>query len=175
LREDVIVLKQLKDRLGRRTWETAMNALKRMSVVVCVALMMALAPAAAGQERPGPPRPEVVILSFTATPNSIHPGQSVTLEWTVVNAGRIRLDPGIGIVGERDSRTVKPGETTTYTLTALGYRGVGIDKRSVKVKVEGTAPEHDELDVTLSEQGVIPANIPKAVPKQPLRVPVSPL
>jgi hypothetical protein len=121
----------------------------RRKVLHLVVLVVALASGAAGQQAPAPqPQqrdgfpagPTARILSFTANPSSIQPGQSVTLEWVVVNADRIMLDQGIGIVATRDSRTVKPGGTTTYKLTALGNAGTGNDTRSVTVTVAGTAP-----------------------------------
>jgi len=117
------------------------------STVIGVVLVIVLAWGAAGQQtsaqqprpRDGfPVGPKAQILTFTATPSSIQPGQSVKLEWTVINADRIMLDPGIGIVATRDSRTVTPSATATYTLTALGYGGTGNETRSVTVTVEGT-------------------------------------
>lgn len=85
-----------------------------------------------------PTGPSAKILSFTATPSSIQPGQSTTLEWAVVNADRITLNEGIGIVETRGNRTISPAVTSTYTLTALGYQGTGNDTRSVTVTVAGT-------------------------------------
>lgn len=83
--------------------------------------------------------PAAKILSFTAEPSTIRAGQSVELKWAVVNADRITVDPGIGIVATRDSRTVSPSATTIYTLTAAG-RG-GTDKQSLTVTVAGSAPQ----------------------------------
>ena len=117
--------------------------------LISIALSVLTAWGAAGQQASAPqPRspdgfpagPTARILSFTASPSSIQPGQSVTLEWTVINADRITLDQDIGIVATRDRRAVTPKVTTTYTLTALGYRGTGDDTRSVTVTVEGTTP-----------------------------------
>jgi hypothetical protein len=88
------------------------------------------------------------ILSFAASAASIQPGQSVTLEWAVVNADRITLDQGIGIVATRDSRAVTPSVTTTYTLTALGFGGKVDDTRSVTVTVAGTTPASPESAAT---------------------------
>jgi hypothetical protein len=130
----------------------AMNVPRK--ILTSIALAVAVASGAPAQQVPGqqaptqrplprdgfPTGPTARILSFTASPNSIQPGQSVTLEWAVVNADRITLDQGIGIVATRDSRTVTPSATTTYTLTALGYRGTGNDTRSVTVTVAGTTP-----------------------------------
>jgi hypothetical protein len=116
-------------------------------VLVMISLLVALAARAVGQQPPAqqpqlrdgfPAGPTARILSFEASASSIQPGQSVTLEWVVVNADRISLDQGIGIVATRDSRTLKPSATTTYTLTALGNAGTGNDTRSVTVTVAGT-------------------------------------
>lgn len=139
--------------VARRNRIKTESSLTRMCapsrVLFAVALAAALASSAAGQQAPAqnqlprdgfPAGPVPKILSFTANPTSIQPGQSATLEWEVVNADRITLDQGIGIVATRGSRTVSPSVTTTYTLTSLGYTGTGSDSRSVTVTVAGTAP-----------------------------------
>jgi hypothetical protein len=82
--------------------------------------------------------PSAKILSFTASAASIQAGQSVTLTWEVINADRIELDQGIGIVATRDSRTVTPSATTTYSLLARGGNGTGSDMRTVTVTVTGS-------------------------------------
>lgn len=87
-----------------------------------------------------PTGPSAQILSFTANPTSIQPGQSATLEWVAVNADRIVLDQGIGVVQTRGSRTVKPRVTTTYTLTVTGT-GAGTQTQSVTVTVTGTTAQ----------------------------------
>jgi hypothetical protein len=98
------------------------------------------APAAKQLPRDGfPVGPSAKILSFTASATSIQAGQSVTLTWEVINADRIELDQGIGIVATRDSRTVRPNATTTYTLLAKGANGTGSDTRTVTVTVTGSA------------------------------------
>ena len=91
-----------------------------------------------------PAGPKAQILSFTASATLIQPGQSVTLEWAVINADRIALDRGIGIVAARGSRTVTPTVTTTYTLTALGYVGTAGDTRMITITVPGTIPAPDD-------------------------------
>jgi hypothetical protein len=123
-------------------------------ILASMALAMALSGIALAQQAPAsqtpapqplprdgfPVGPSGRILSFTASPDSIQAGQSVTLEWAVVNADRITLNQGIGIVATRDSRTVTPSVTTTYTLTAMGFGGKVNDSRSVTVTVPGTTP-----------------------------------
>ena len=72
------------------------------------------------QSCPGAP----VISSFTASPTSITPGQSSTLNWgAVTNATSVEIDHGIGGVATPGARAVSPGTTTTYTLTARGCGG----------------------------------------------------
>ncbi|MEW5717183.1 MAG: hypothetical protein AB1817_01010 [Chloroflexota bacterium] len=59
------------------------------------------------------------IASFSASPSTITQGNSTTLSWgAVTNADSVSIEPGIGGVSTPGSRTVSPGTTTTYTLTA---------------------------------------------------------
>jgi hypothetical protein len=118
-------------------------------ILIASALSAVLISSSSGQQAPPPSRlprdgfpmgPAAKILSFTAEPGAVQPGQSVILKWAVVNADRISLDGEIGIVAARDSRTVSPKVTTIYTLTALGYGNAGNDTQSVTVSVAGTTP-----------------------------------
>jgi len=109
--------------------------------VCCVACLVV--PLAALAQNPSTPPPvgfplgpPAKILTFTAEPNSIQPGQSVTLTWAVVNADRITVDQGVGVVATRGTEKVTPAVTTTYTLRAVG-RG-GADQHSLTVTVAGT-------------------------------------
>jgi hypothetical protein len=127
------------------------KVLSLIALAAVIAFMTALgaagqqAPAQRPQTRDGfPAGPRAQIVSFTASSTSIQPGQSVTLQWAVINADRITIDRGIGIVAARDSRTVTPERTTTYTLTAAPYRGTAGDTRSVTVTVAGTTPAPDD-------------------------------
>src|SRR5579862_2949237 len=111
--------------------------------VVLAAALLALARQAPAQQRPlprdgFPMGPTAHIDSFTVSPGAIQPGQSVTLDWSVVNADRVTLDPGVGIVATRDSMMVTPRVTTTYTLRVLGPGGKIADTRAVTVLVAGT-------------------------------------
>ena len=78
------------------------------------------------------------ILTFTAQPSSIQPGQSVTLAWSVENPSGVTLDPGPGRVRPRGSSQVTPTATTTYTLTVRGPNNQVVTK-DVTVTVAGTA------------------------------------
>jgi PKD repeat protein len=116
---------------------------------VAVSIVLIAPPGLSAQQEPAPrtlPRdgfpvgPPAKVLSFTASAMSIQAGQPVTIMWEVVNADRIELDQGIGIVATRDSRTVTPNRTTTYTLLARGANGTGSDTRTLTVTVSGSAP-----------------------------------
>ena len=118
-------------------------------MVIPMALAGALVLGTAAQQAPSqqplprdgfPVGPSAHIDSFTASPGAIQPGQSATLEWSAVNADRVTLDPGIGIVAVRDSTMVTPRVTTTYVLRVLGFGGKVADTRSVTVIVAGTTP-----------------------------------
>ncbi|MGJ8640511.1 MAG: beta strand repeat-containing protein [Opitutaceae bacterium] len=60
----------------------------------------------------------VEITSFAGSPLSIHSGDPVTLNWSVVNETSLTLDPGSTDVFGTTSIVVNPTTTTTYTLTA---------------------------------------------------------
>ncbi|MGV8073118.1 MAG: Ig-like domain-containing protein [Syntrophobacteraceae bacterium] len=81
----------------------------------------------------------VPTVSFGATPQAIHPGESATLAWTSTDALSCSIDQGIGTVPVNGSVTVSPAETTTYTLTALG-QGTTSATASVTLTVINTAP-----------------------------------
>ena len=56
--------------------------------------------------------------SFTASPETISYGQSVTLSWAVSGATTVAINPVVGTVSSSGSAQVDPTQTTTYTLTA---------------------------------------------------------
>lgn len=64
-----------------------------------------------------------VIDSFDATPGSIAAGESSTLSWDVSSATTVSIDRGIGSVALSGTRTLSPGATTVYTLTATNESG----------------------------------------------------
>src|SRR5438034_1732896 len=79
------------------------------------------------------------IVSFTAEPASIKPGQPITLVWHTENPSGVTIDPEPGRVTPRGSRQLTPAATTTYTLTARGPNNQLLTK-SVTVNVAGTTP-----------------------------------
>src|SRR5207245_11132265 len=68
-----------------------------------------------------PPASPKVALS--ASPTSAQAGQQVTLTWSSTNATSITLEPSMGSVVAQGSTTVRPSQSTTYTVTATGPGG----------------------------------------------------
>lgn len=77
-------------------------------------------------------KPEVV--SFTATPAEIDPGQSVQLAWETKNVSACTLEPGPGAQAPRGATLVTPSLSTTYTLDCDGATA----QASVTVRVAAT-------------------------------------
>jgi len=78
-----------------------------------------------------------IILSFTANPASIAPGEESLLSWSVTGATSLSIEPGIGVV-QGSSQTVIPGVTTQYTLVAVNASGS--TSAQVTVTVAGAPP-----------------------------------
>ena len=72
--------------------------------------------------------PNCSIDNFTANPNTINQGASSTLSWNTTNCTSVSINQGIGNVSVDGTRTVTPGVTTTYTLTATGSNGSSVTK-----------------------------------------------
>lgn len=64
-----------------------------------------------------------IIESFTATPFTIVPGGSSTLEWNVAGADSVTIEPSPGNIEVKGTAEVTPAETTTYTLAASNRNG----------------------------------------------------
>jgi hypothetical protein len=102
------------------------------------------------------------IMSFTAQPASVKPGESVTLNWAVENPRSVTITPEIGRAAPRGPLKVTPKATTTYTLTVTGVDPKGAPgspplttTRSVTVTVAGTKPV----------EAAASADIARAVPR----------
>jgi hypothetical protein len=64
-----------------------------------------------------------VINSFTANPNFIATGMMSVLQWNVTGANQVMISNGVGTVPAVGSRSVTPGYSVTYTLTATNDAG----------------------------------------------------
>ena len=67
-------------------------------------------------------KPAVRILSFSASPTNINPGERSTLSWTTENADTVELQ-SVGNVNPNGTAQVSPNETTTYRLLARNKFG----------------------------------------------------
>lgn len=77
------------------------------------------------------------IEKFSANRESIKPGQLVTLTWAAENPVSVTIDPDVGRVRPRGTKTLSPTATTTYTLTVKGPKDQVVTK-TVTVNVAGT-------------------------------------
>src|SRR2546429_7650796 len=95
----------------------------RSAVLFCLVALALMAdgrmPIAEAQTAP-PASPSVAL---SASPTSAQAGQSVTLKWSSTNAASVTLEPSVGPVAAQGSTTVRPSQSTTYTLTATGPGG----------------------------------------------------
>jgi len=104
-------------------------------VLLTGVLMYASIWPAAGQT-PARVVPPARIVSFTAQPASIRPGQPVTLIWATENPNGVTIEPGVGRVSARGSRQVFPTTSISYTLNVTGPNNTNLTS-SVKVTVSG--------------------------------------
>lgn len=99
---------------------------------------------------PPPPPPAAPTATLAANPNVIQQGQSTTLTWKTMNANDITIE-GLGTVTASGSRTVMPGESTTYTLVAKGPGGTNDASARVTVNpvpaAKVVAPQPSEADL----------------------------
>lgn len=79
-----------------------------------------------------------LVQSFTATPEVVPAGQSVTLAWTTLNSSSVSIDHGAGSQPAAGSLRVTPTTTTTYTLTATNASGATTSS-SITVTVNSAA------------------------------------
>src|SRR5580698_9451117 len=83
-------------------------------------------------------RPTARIMSFTAEPANLKPGESALLTWATENPNGVEIDQGVGKVTPRGTIKVTPAATTTYTLSLAGADGA--PPLTVTVNVAGTVP-----------------------------------
>jgi hypothetical protein len=106
-------------------------------VLLWVGPAFAQAPAAA-PAKPARIVPPARIVEFSATPASVQAGQPVALSWLTENPNSVSVEPGVGKVTARGTRTLTPAATTTYVLTVDGPDNQKLTK-SLTVNVTGRA------------------------------------
>lgn len=92
------------------------------AVLVCAFTLAGCNKKVAQTTPPPPPPPPAPTATLAANPAVVEQGQSTTLTWQTDHATDINID-GIGSVSASGSRTVTPGSSTTYTLSAKGPGG----------------------------------------------------
>jgi hypothetical protein len=81
----------------------------------------------------GPAGTPPTIHTFTASPETVRPGDPSTLSWHVTGASTLTLAPGVGSVLGQLAAVVTPATTTTYTLTATSAAGSDVDTVTVTI------------------------------------------
>jgi hypothetical protein len=79
------------------------------------------------------PKSGPVISKFTAIPDTIAAGQTVTLTWDTSNTTRVTLQPEVGTLPASGTRTITPSTTTTYNLIASNDTGATTSQTTVRV------------------------------------------
>jgi hypothetical protein len=69
-------------------------------------------------EHAGPPE-----ISFEAIPSAVHPGEAVTLTWSVRFADSVSIDSGIGKVASSGNIQIHPFANAHYTMQTTGSGG----------------------------------------------------
>jgi len=83
---------------------------------------------------------------FAADDDTISAGETATLRWQITRATGAAISPGIGSVSATNGLiTVRPGVTTTYTLTATNEAGSSSADASVGVDVTLAPPQISEF------------------------------
>lgn len=107
-------------------------------------------------ERAGPP----TILSFTANPASIAPGDSTTLAWNVAGADSLSVSPGIGTV-TGSNISVQPVTTTQYVLLATNANGTTTAQATVTVVPAGSGPSTFLAPYSLPDNSIMTNKVPQ--------------
>lgn len=103
-------------------------------LLIAGATALAQAPPPSGFPGVAPDAPPARIVRFAADRNDIAAGDAVTLRWEAINAYAIELDPAIGAVATRGTRSVSPAATTTYTLSVSGPQGTLTETVTIAVR-----------------------------------------
>ena len=93
-------------------------------------------PGQTGAATGGPERP--IVAEFTIEPSTIERGQTAVMRWNVTGATSVAIDHGVGTVVPMGNQRLTPGDTITYTLTAMN--NLGSTSATATVTVTGPAP-----------------------------------
>lgn len=97
---------------------------------------------------PPAPTPSAPTATLAANPSVVQQGQTSVLTWQTSNASEITI-AGLGTLPASGTRSVAPGESTTYSLVAKGPGGTGEASARVTVNAAiakaASAPTDEEL------------------------------
>jgi outer membrane protein OmpA-like peptidoglycan-associated protein len=99
------------------------------------------------------------VVTFSANPEAVSPGQCSTLTWATKNVAKAELDQELGAVPANGSKQVCPAETTQYMLTATGTGGTAYEAATVTVNAPAPPPK-------VVAPVVVPVVAPKAQPAE---------
>ena len=109
---------------------------KMLLVFLCFTLFLSIP----GCKKKLPTQPDIPVLIlptiayFNASEASIMLGSSSTLSWSTKNATNVIIDQGVGTIPTTGTMEVNPGETITYTLTAINSDGQKTASCIVEIK-----------------------------------------
>src|SRR5690606_38368169 len=83
----------------------------------------------------------------------------VTLRWEAINAYSLEIEPGVGRVATRGTRTVFPQTTTAYTLRVTG--GDGTSERTIRIQVAGGNAAAAAAAAAPQAAGAAPTSVPR--------------
>ena len=138
--------------------------LKKTAALAAACSILFFAAGCAKKAAPPPPavaQPPSPTLFPTVTLNAsstfVHPGDSVTLNWTSTNATDLELSPGVGKVAPEGSSPVTPSQSTTYTINATGPGES--TSASARITVSAAAPAQAPPAVQQSLEEMFRANV----------------
>lgn len=136
------------------TFRSTRNSATRRSVVAIAAAAAILMVAGCHKKKPAVPPPPAATnnapqptATISAKPDTINPGDSVTLTWSTTDANSATIE-GIGPVPTSGTKTVQPTESTDYTLTATGDGGNATATARVTVNGQPAQPNISEGPIT---------------------------
>lgn len=116
--------------------------------VIAILLSTGCAKKVATVQPPAAPPPAAPTATLAANPNTVQQGQPITLTWQTSNATEITI-AGLGTVPPSGSRSLTPGNSTTYTLVAKGPGGTrdASARVTVNAKVANATPSPSDEEL----------------------------
>ena len=116
---------------------TATGTLEVSPAVTTEYTILAVSPFGSSQQSVTVMVNRLPMVSISATPGTITPGDPCEISWTSINADTVSVDPEIGTVtaNVQGSQSVYPTATTAYTITATNVYGTRTQSVTVFVNV----------------------------------------